>query len=87
MTMAEKVGLIKLELSLPQATSMAGAVKQANDKMGIIGDGPLPSQVDKLLAAMGLPRASRPLPAPPAARPATSRSYAAASVSLSSSQR
>ena len=44
-------------------------------------------QVDKLLAAMGLPRASRPLPAPPAARPATSRSYAAASVSPSSSQR
>ena len=30
--------------SCPQATSMAGAVKQANDKMGIIGDGPLPSQ-------------------------------------------
>ena len=44
LSMSEKVGLLKVELGLPPNTPMAAVVKQANEKMGLVGEGPLPGQ-------------------------------------------
>jgi hypothetical protein len=37
----------------------------ANEQMGFAPEGPLPSQADRLLAIMGLPRANGAAPPPP----------------------
>jgi len=53
-SMVDKVAEIKRELAMPPELPMASAVKKANAAMGLEPSGTLPTQVQKLLEAMGL---------------------------------
>lgn len=70
LSLADKVGLIKAELVLAAGLPMAAAVAAANEQMGLAPEGPLPAQADRLLAIMGLPRATAPKAPPPQPAPA-----------------
>ena len=52
-TMASKLARIKRELGIDASLPMAAALKRANEAMGVTGDGPLPAQVERLMAMLG----------------------------------
>ena len=52
LTMAEKVARIKNEMGLDEALSFKDAIKEANEQMGLEGEGSLPQQASALLAAL-----------------------------------
>jgi hypothetical protein len=54
--MADKVRQIRAELMIDPNLSMAATIAEANEQMGLVAQGPLLSQVEQLLAVMGLNR-------------------------------
>lgn len=55
-SMADKVRQIRAELLIDPSLSMAATIAEANEQMGLVAQGPLLSQVEQLLAVMGLNR-------------------------------
>ena len=55
-SMADKVRQIRAELMIDPNLSMAATIAEANEQMGLVAQGPLLSQVEQLLAVMGLNR-------------------------------
>ena len=51
-TLSERVDAIRQSLSL-SGGSLADAIERANELMGLIGNGPLPAQADRLLLRIG----------------------------------
>jgi nucleoid-associated protein YgaU len=64
MAFAQKVDALRRYLGVPTSLQMMPAVVLMNETMGIIGEGPLPGQIEALLIATGIESA------PPAAAPA-----------------
>ena len=74
-TIQEKLQRVRAKLELDDALPMVKAIEKANAAAGLTAEGPLPAQVDRLLAALHLDDAA-PAPAPP---PPSSWAGAAAS--------
>ena len=55
-SMADKVRQIRAELLIDPSLSMAATIAEANEQMGLVAQGPLLSQVEQLLAVLGLNR-------------------------------
>ena len=53
-TFAQKVSRVKDELGLDSSLPPAAAVAEANSVMGLVGEGSLVNQVDRLLQELGI---------------------------------
>jgi hypothetical protein len=50
--MKDQVAIVVRELGLDEALPMAAAVRAANETLGFSSQGPLPAQVERILAAI-----------------------------------
>ena len=71
MSLPSKVERIKWELDMDASVPLSTAISTANEAMRVEPRGPLPEQVDRLLAVMGIALRSDNIGAPAVAPPAT----------------